>query len=129
MLKFQNFFGRHVLPGRFDLRTRTEELLKRQSITQARRYLRESKDRILESVKQISDIDVDFDLILCMLLLRALCEQVILTMAGTNTGIDVRTFVNMAIISALADLQILDPVTLNEQERIVFTKLGLFDGT
>lgn len=129
MLKFQNFLGRYVLPGRFDLRTRTEELLKRQSITQARRYLRESKDRILESVKQVSDIDVDFDLIICMLLLRALCEQVILTMAGTNTGIDVRTFVNMAIISALADLQILDPVTLNEQERIVFTKLGLFDGT
>lgn len=114
---------RHVLSGRFDLCTRTEELLKRQSIIKARRYLRESKDRILQSVKQISDTDVDFDLIICTLVLRALCEQVILTMAEINTGMDVRIFVNMAIISVLADLQILDPVTLNEQERTVFIKL------
>lgn len=115
------------MPGRFDLRTRTEELLKQQNITKARRYLQESKDRILQSVKQISNVDVDFDVIICILVLRALCEQVILTMAGTNTGINVRTFVNMAIISALADLQILDPITLDEQEQTVFIKLGLFD--
>lgn len=128
MLKFKNFFDRHILPGRFDLRTKAEELLKRQSITKAQRYLRESKDRIFQRIKHVADADVDFDLIICMLLLRALCEQVILTTAGTNTGIDVRTFVNMAIISVLADLQILDSVTLDEQERILFTKL-VIDGT
>lgn len=115
------------MPGRFDLRTRTEELLKQQNITKARRYLQKSKDRILQSVKQISNVDVDFDVIICILVLRALCEQVILTMAGTNTGINVRTFINMAIISALADLQILDPITLDEQEHTVFIKL--FDST
>lgn len=117
------------MPGRFDLRTRTEKLLKQQNIIKARRYLRESKDRILQNVKQISKVDVDFDVIICILVLRALCEQVILTMAGTNTGIDVRTFVNMTIMSALADLQILDPITLDEQEQTVFIKLGLFDST
>lgn len=114
------------MPGRFDLRTKTEELLKRQTIIKARRYLWESKDRILQSIKQISDIDVDFDLIICMLVLQALCEQVILTTAGINTGMDVRIFINMAIISVLADLEILDPITLDEQERNMFIKL--FDG-
>ncbi|RLU26878.1 hypothetical protein DMN91_000676 [Ooceraea biroi] len=113
---------RHILPERFDLHARVAELLKRQNISNARRYLWEFKDRISQSVKQVSYGDIDFDLIICMLVLRALCEQVILAMAGTNTGTDVHTFVNTAIIWALTDLQILDSNTLDEQERITELK-------
>lgn len=62
-----------------------------------------------------------------MLVLRAVCEQVILTTVDANTGTDDRTFVNMAIIWALVDLQILDPNTLDEKERVTFAELVLFD--
>lgn len=89
--------------------------------------MRESKDRILKSVKQILNVDINFDLIICMLLLRAMCEQAILTAAKTNTGTDICTFVNMVIMWALADLHILNPDTLEKQERDVWRKLGLFN--
>lgn len=48
-------------------------------------------------------------------------------MAGVNTGIDVHTFINIVIIWALVDLQILDPDMFDEQEFAMFTELGLFD--
>lgn len=44
-------------------------------------------------------------------------------MADTNTGIDDNTFVNMAVTWTLMDLQILDPITLDEQEHIMFTDI------
>lgn len=105
-----------------------EGLLKRRSVAKAHRYLWKSKVRIVQSIKQVSDSDVDRDSIICMLVLQALCEQVTLTTAGINTGTDVRTFVNMAIIWALVDLQILDPNSLDERERVIFDKSELFSG-
>ncbi|XP_018356123.1 PREDICTED: uncharacterized protein LOC108756645 isoform X1 [Trachymyrmex septentrionalis] len=118
---------RHILPGRFDLHS-TKELLKRRSITKARRYLWEFKDRILQSAKQVSNVDIDLDSVICTLVLHAMCENVILTMAGTNTfGIDAQTFINMAINWILVHLQILDPSMLSEQERIMFTEFELSD--
>ncbi|XP_018308342.1 uncharacterized protein [Mycetomoellerius zeteki] len=116
---------RHILPGRFDLRASTKELLKRRSITKARRYLWEFKDRILQSAKQVWNADVDLDLVICTLVLHAMCENVIWTMAGI--GIDAHTFINMAISWILIDLQILDPIMLSEQERIMFTEFELLD--
>ncbi|TGZ52585.1 hypothetical protein DBV15_10513 [Temnothorax longispinosus] len=113
---------RHILPGKFDLHAKTEELLKRRGIAKAGRYLWEFKDRISQSVKQIWDAGVDLDLVICMLVLQALCENVILTMADTDTGIDVHTFVNMAVSWTLVDLQILDP-TMDEQERAMFAEM------
>lgn len=96
-------------------------------MARARGYLWEGKNQISQSVKQVFDADVDLDLIICMLTLRALCEQVTLTTAGANTGIDVYIFINMAVIWTLADLQILDLDTLDKQERTTFTELILFD--
>ncbi|EFN81956.1 hypothetical protein EAI_11663 [Harpegnathos saltator] len=118
-------FPRHILPGRFDLRPRTAELLKRRGVARARRYLWETKVRISQSVKQLSTGDVDRDSIICTLLLQALCEQVTLTAAGANTATDVRTFVNAAIIWALADLRILDLNTLDTRERSMLVELGV----
>ncbi|XP_018371685.1 PREDICTED: uncharacterized protein LOC108766713 isoform X1 [Trachymyrmex cornetzi] len=118
---------RHILPGRFDLRSSTKELLKRRSITKARRYLWEFKDRILQSAKQVWNVDVDLDLVICTLVLHAMCENVIWTMAGTNTGIDAHTFINMAINWILVHLQILDPSMLSKQERIMLTEFELLD--
>lgn len=115
------------MPGKFDLHARTKELLKRRGIAKARRYLWEFKDRISQSVKQVWDVDVDLNLVICTVVLQALCENVILTMAGTNTGIDVHTFVNMVISWTLVDLQILDSTILDEQERIMFTEMELSD--
>ncbi|XP_011697898.1 PREDICTED: uncharacterized protein LOC105455895 isoform X2 [Wasmannia auropunctata] len=117
----------HILPGRFDLHARTEELLKRRGIAETRRYLLEFKDRILQSVKQVWDPDADLGLVICTLVLQALYENVILTTAGIDTGIDTRTFVNTAVSWILVDLQILEPTMLTEQERAMFTELELFD--
>lgn len=125
--KIRNFFDRHILPGRFDLHARTEELLKRRGITKARKYLWEFKDRISQSVKQVWDANVDLDLVICTVVLQALCENVILTMAGINIEIDVHTFVNIAVNWTLAALGILDPTMLSEQECSMFTELELFD--
>lgn len=125
--KIRNFFYRHILPGKFNLHVKIEELLKRRDIAKARRYLWEFKDRISQSVKQVWNADVDLDLVICTVVLQALCENVILTMAGTNTGIDVHTFVNMVISWTLVDLQILNSTMLDEQERTMFTKVELFD--
>jgi len=79
----------------------------------------------LQSVKQVCNADLD--LVICTLVLQALVENVILTTAGINTGIDVHTFVNIAVSWTLVDLQILDPIMLNKQERIILTELELFD--
>lgn len=111
------------MPGRFDLHARTEELLKRRGIAKARRYLWEFKARISQSVKQVWNTDVDLDLVICTLMLQALCENVILTIAGTNIEIDIHAFVNMAVSWTLVDLQILDPIMLDEQERTMITEM------
>lgn len=115
------------MPGRFDLHAKTEELLKRRDIAKARRYLWEFKDRISQSVKQVWDANVDLDLVICMVVLQALCENVILTMVGANIGIDIHTFVNMAVNWTLVDLRILDQSMLSEEECTMFTELELFD--
>lgn len=105
-----------------------EGLLKRRDVANARRHLRDCKVRIMRSVKQASMDSPDDDSIICTLMLQAVCEQVTLTTAGVNTGMDVRTFVNTAIIWAMVDLQILDLDVLDKRERDMLVELGLFPG-
>ena len=81
----------------------------------------------MQSAKQVWNADVDLDLIICTLVLHAMCENVILAMADTDTGIDAYTFIDMAINWTLVHLQILDPSMLSEQERIMFTEFELLD--
>jgi len=71
------------------------------------------KTWISRGMRYVSYKDIDLSFIICMLVLLAICEQVILWMIGANVTLDLHSFSDASMACALIE-QVLDEDTLAE---------------
>ncbi|XP_053972165.1 uncharacterized protein LOC128872969 isoform X2 [Hylaeus volcanicus] len=106
---------REILPGRFDLKAAYEERSMRRWATESSKRLRESKERVSLSLKRLSVDQTDEDDVISSVVLQAVCEEVTLTLMDTKIDTDIHTFVNVAVIWALSELELFTHDTLIER--------------
>ncbi|XP_076386047.1 uncharacterized protein LOC143264132 isoform X2 [Megachile rotundata] len=99
---------RQILPGKFDLKTAYQQWDRKRRVTERRKYLEESKERISQSIRRLSDQGIDEHTLISSVVLQAVCEQVTLAMSDVKIDINIQTFVNIAVIWALSDMEIFD---------------------
>lgn len=120
--------GREILPGKFDLEAAYKEWKKQRQATETRKYLRESKDRISQSMKQLPTDQMDGDGLISTVVLQMILEQVTLTLIGTKIGGNIHTFVNIAMAWALYEQDIFNSNMLTTEESRLCNGLGLCHG-
>ncbi|XP_076623113.1 uncharacterized protein LOC143342777 [Colletes latitarsis] len=105
---------RKILPGKFDLKSAYEEWSRERRIMENRQCLRESKERVSLSLRRLPVDQTDRCAVISSVVLQAVCEEVTLTLMDTKIDTDIHTFVNIAVIWALSELELFTHDTLIE---------------
>ncbi|XP_076649857.1 uncharacterized protein LOC143357330 [Halictus rubicundus] len=110
---------RTLLPGKFDLSVAYEERNKKRRVTETKERLREAKDRISQSIKQLPFDQPDMDLLISSLVVQAICEEVTMTLMNVRIDTDIHAFVNAAVVWALRDMDVFEHETILVEEEFL----------
>ncbi|XP_034191335.2 uncharacterized protein LOC117609291 [Osmia lignaria lignaria] len=99
---------RQILPDKFELKNAYMEWDRKRRVSERRKYLEESKERISYSIGRLSMAPIDERTLISSMVLQMVCEQVTLTLMDVEIDVDVQTFVNIAAVWALSELDIFD---------------------
>ncbi|CAK9797183.1 hypothetical protein ANTQUA_LOCUS1060 [Anthophora quadrimaculata] len=107
---------RRVLPGKFNLKVAYEEWERKQRMSEARKLLEDSKQRVSQSIRRLSEGHPDETLLISSVILQTVCEEITLTLMDTKIDTDIHTFVNIAVIWALSEFEIFHRDILSDEQ-------------
>lgn len=99
---------REILPDKFNLKAAFEKWSNDRNLCEMKTLLDESKKRISLSLVQACEEQANRDAFIICMVLQAICEEVTLTLADVKIDSNVHTFVNIAVIWALSEMNIVN---------------------
>ncbi|KOC67482.1 hypothetical protein WH47_11661 [Habropoda laboriosa] len=116
-----------VLPGKFDAKTAYEEWERKERTAEARKQLEESKQRVSRSIRRLSEETADENVLISSVVLEAVCEEVTLTLMDAKIDTSIHTFVNIAVIWALSELESFNRDMLSDEQLRLPEEFMLYD--